>query len=185
MNKDIKLSDLVKSKNVLLVGNSKSLLEKDNSKLIDSYEFVIRFNLSIGHLHKHSIGNKCDAWIYAMCMARACESTYNNAKNKPKVCVRYGEPFPLGETNIILDVVKDDVRKEVGVSSDLHPSTGIVTLYYLLNKAQCKSISLIGFDSFKKSNFYSSCNRAHLCHNLDAESEYIKRLFDDGKITLT
>ena len=185
MNKDIKLSDLVKSKNVLLVGNSKSLLEKDNSKLIDSYEFVIRFNLSIGHLHKYSIGNKCDAWIYAMCREHVCESTYNNAKNKPKVCVRYGAPLPLGETNIILDVVKDDVRKEVGVSSDLHPSTGIVTLYYLLNKARCESISMIGFDSFKKSNFYSSSHRAHLCHNLDAESEYIKRLSKDGKIILT
>lgn len=176
MNKGIKLSDLVKDKNVLLVGNSKSLLKKDNSELIDSYEFVIRFNLSIAHLHKYSIGNKCDAWIYAMCREHVCESTYNGARNKPKACIRYGNPYPLGELNSVLDVEKDDVRREIGIDQGMHPSTGVVTTWYMLNTAKPKSISLIGFDSFKSPNFYAASTNAHLCHNLDAEAKYIKRI---------
>jgi chemotaxis methyl-accepting protein methylase len=35
-------ADLVKDKNVLLIGNSSSIKNKDYSELIDSYEFVIR-----------------------------------------------------------------------------------------------------------------------------------------------
>ena len=176
MNKDIKLSDLVEGKNVLLVGNSKSLLKKDYSQLIDSYEFVIRFNLSIGKLNNYNIGTKCDAWIFAMCRENIINSTYSAAQIKPRVCVRYGDPFNIGEVNINLDVKKDDVRKEIGISADMYPSTGIATTWYMLNKAKPKYLSLIGFDSFKSPNFYAASTNAHLCNNLDAEAEYIKRI---------
>ena len=179
----MKLSDLVKDKNVLLVGNSKSLLEKNNAELIDSYEFVIRFNLSIARLHNYNIGNKCDAWIYAMCRQNVINNTYNSAQIKPRVCVRYGDPYEIGEVNINLDVKKDDVRKEIGIAQRptrnqqlMHPSTGIVTTWYMLTKAEPKSLSLIGFDSFKNPNFYSNYQNAHLCHNLGAEEAYLKRI---------
>ena len=183
MNKDIKLSDLVEGKNVLLVGNSKSLLKKDYSQLIDSYGFVIRFNLSIHHLHKYSIGDKCDAWIYAMCREHVCESTYNSAKNKPKMCVRYGKPLDIGEINITLDVNKVDVINSIGIGEDLHPSTGVVAIWYMLNNATPKSISLIGFDSFKECNFYAAHNSAHLCHSLSAEEKYLTDMHKEGKIS--
>ena len=171
----MKLSDLVKDKNVLLVGNSKSLLEWDNAALIDSYEFVIRFNLSIGKLHNYNIGNKCDAWIFAMCDEYAINQTYRNSRIKPRVCVRYGDPFNIGEVNIVLDVNKDDVRRELRIGTDLHPTTGVVTTWYMLNRAKPKSLSLIGFDSFKNPNFYTP--KFHTRgHNLDAETAYLKQI---------
>lgn len=176
MNKDIKLSDLVKGKNVLLVGNSKSLLKNNNAALIDSYEFVIRFNLSIGKLHKYNIGKKCDAWVFAMCREQIIKNSYDSALIKPRVCVRYGAPFNIGDVNIKLDVKKDDVRKEIGIGVDMHPSTGVVVTWYMLNNAEPKSLSLIGFDSFKNPNFYASNTNAAVCHNLDAETEYLKRV---------
>ena len=172
----MKLSDLVKDKNVLLVGNSKSLLEWDNAALIDSYEFVIRFNLSIGKLHNYNIGNKCDAWIFAMCNERIINQTYEDSRIKPRVCVRYGDPFNIGEVNIVLDVNKDDVRRELRIGRDLYPTTGVATTWYMLNRAKPKSLSLIGFDSFKNPNFYASCTNADLCHNLAAETAYLKQI---------
>lgn len=184
MNRDIKLSDLVKDKNVLLVGNSSSLLKKDNSNLIDSFEFVIRFNLSITHISAYSIGTKCDAWVFAMCRDEVIRKTYNGSKIKPKVCVRYGSPFDIGEVSINLDVNKDDIRKELNIEEEAHPSTGIVTTWYILNKAKTKSVSLIGFDSFKNHNFYTKHNKAHLCHNPDAEKNYLSGLAKNKKITL-
>lgn len=184
MNKDIKLSDLVKDKNVLLVGNSSSLLKKDNSDLIDSFEFVIRFNLSIAHMSAYSIGAKCDAWIFAMCRDDVIRRTYEGAKIKPKVCVRYGKPFDIGEINIELDVNKDDVKKELNIEDDMHPTTGVVTTWYMLNKAKTKSLSLIGFDSFKNHNFYTQSNKAHLCHNLDSEKKYLSELVENKRINL-
>lgn len=184
MNKDIKLSNLVEGKNVLLVGNSSSLLESDKSSFIDSFEFVIRFNLSIAYMHKHKIGKRCDAWIYAMVRENLCKSTFNQAVIKPKHCVRYGKSFSLGDSYMGLDVIKSDVRKEVGIPDDMHPSTGIATLNYLLNKAKCKSISLIGYDSFKKHNFYTKANNAHKCHHLNMESRYLEKLAGEEKITI-
>jgi hypothetical protein len=184
VSRDIKLSDLVEGKNVLLVGNSSSLLESDKSSFIDSFEFVIRFNLSIAHLHKHRIGRRCDAWVYAMVREHICKNTFHQARVKPKHCVRYGDPFPLGNSYMELDVIKDDVRKEVGISADMYPSTGIATLYYLLNKANCGSISLIGYDSFKKHNFYTKTNNAHKCHNLDLEAKYLEKFVGKEQITI-
>ena len=176
MSKEIKLSDLVKDKNVLLVGNSKSLLEKDNATLIDSYEFVIRFNLAVGKLHNYNIGNKCDAWIYAMCRESVIAETFRCAKIKPKVCVRYGKPYNIGKLNITLDVNKNVVRQAVGIQPNLHPSTGVVTTWYMLNKAKPKSLTLIGFDSFKKSNFYTAHINATQFHSEEAEDAYLKQV---------
>lgn len=184
MNKDTKLSDLVKGKKVLLVGNSKTLLEEGKADLIDSFEFVIRFNLSIAYMSAYSIGTKCDAWVFAMCRDNVIRKTYKEAKIKPRVCVRYGDPFDIGEANIKLDINKDDVRSEIGIDTNMHPSTGIVTLYYLLTKARCNTISLIGFDSFENHNFYSKSNNAHLCHSQDAERRYLSELVESRKITL-
>lgn len=184
MNKDIKLSDLVKDKNVLLVGNSSTLLKKDNSDLIDSFEFVIRFNLSIAHMSAYSIGTKCDAWLFAMCGENVIQRTYEGAKIKPRVCVRYGAPFNIGEVNINLDVNKNDIKKELNIGEGMHPTTGIVTTWYMLNKTAAKSVSLIGFDSFQNHNFYTKVNRANLCHNLDAEKKYLSELVEDKKINL-
>jgi hypothetical protein len=184
VNKDIRLSNLVKDKDVLLVGNSSSLLKKDNSDLIDSFEFVVRFNLSISHLHSYSIGRKCDAWIFAMCRDNVIRRTYEGAKIKPKICVRYGAPFCIGDVNINLDVNKGDVRKELNIEEDTHPSTGIATTWYMVNKTKAKSVSLIGFDSFMNHNFYTKTNRAHLCHSLEAEKKYLSELAENKRINL-
>ena len=185
MNKDLRLSDIIEGKRVLLVGNSKSLLEKDYSQLIDSYEFVIRFNLAIRHLGKYPIGTKCDAWIYAMCREQVCRSTYNIAKYKPKHCIRYGNELKIGESYLNLGADKNEVRKAIGISEDMHPSTGIVTTYHLVNHCNCKSISLIGFDSFKNSNFYTHQNNAAVCHVPSKESNYLQELSDNRKIVFT
>jgi hypothetical protein len=187
VNKDIKLSNLVKDKNVLLVGNSSSLLKKDNSGLIDSFEFVIRFNLSISHMSTHSIGTKCDAWVFAMCKNSIILRTYQNAKIKPKVCVRYGNPFDIGDVNINLDVDKDDVRKELNIENNMHPSTGITTTWYMLNKSKPKSLTLIGFDSFSTKNFYEGSHRLSSIktrHQPDVEKEYLIKLSEEKKIKL-
>ena len=61
-------ANIVKNKNVLLVGNSSFILEQNKAEYIDSMEFVIRFNLAPLHQHKHyaNIGRKIDAWFFTM-----------------------------------------------------------------------------------------------------------------------
>ena len=54
----------------------------------------------------------------------------------------------------------------------------------MLNKAKPKSLSLIGFDSFKNPNFYASSQNAHLCHNLNAEEAYLRKLSEENHIQI-
>lgn len=135
----------------------------------------------------YSIGTKCDAWIFAMCKNNIITRTYQNAKIKPKVCIRYGNPFDIGDVNINLDVNKDDVRKELNIENDMHPSTGIATTWYMLNKANPKSLTLIGFDSFFSKNFYEGSHRLGSIktrHHPDVEKEYLRKLSEEKKIKL-
>ena len=184
MSKEIKLSDLVNNKNVLLVGNSKTLLDTDYSSLIDSYEFVIRFNLAIKYLHQYKIGNKCDAWIYAMLREQVCKLTYNEATIKPKYCIRYGNITQFDEHTMTLDIDKNEVRETLGIPEEKFPSTGIATVHYLVNKCNCSTLSLIGFDSMINSNFYIRTNRAKVHHCPYKEKTYLNALQSDNKLNI-
>ena len=57
-----KLKDIVKNKSIVIIGPSPSLLEKDNGKLIDSYDIVIRVKKGypIKEDLKKNLGEKID-----------------------------------------------------------------------------------------------------------------------------
>lgn len=178
MNNDLRLSNLVKGKQVLLVGNSASLLQSNSANLIDSYEYVIRFNLAIGHFHSYNIGKKCSAWVFAMMRKSVVQSTYRSAQIKPETCVRYGERVELDVPYLILDVSKNQIAEEIGIGPGIHPSTGLVTAWYMINRARPASLSLIGFDSFTSKNFYQNrhaLETIRTVHNPLAEQEYLAR----------
>jgi len=185
---DLTIQKHVENKNVLLVGNSKTILDKDNSSLIDSFDFVVRFNLSIGYLNKsgfENMGTKCSAWVFAMCREWVCEKVYNESLIKPKHCIRYGGAFNIGENNLTLPAsLKKTVHKELNIPENLCPTTGVAFLYFLINNCNCKSISLIGYDSFKNNNFYNTNNKANECHSLPDEANYLKSLISNGFIKL-
>lgn len=174
------LGDAVKGKDVLLVGNSSSILGARLGTKIDSFEFVIRFNLSIAHLNS-STGKKTNAWIFAMARQSVCEKIHRLAHPKPNLCVRHPRhpTPPLSFDHITLDASISDVQR--ALETDLDPSVGVCTLWYLLNHCEAKSISLVGFDSFLKSNFYTA--RKHRSnHPGDKERLYIERLRTNGEI---
>ena len=185
---ELRLWDLIKDKNVLLVGNSNTLLKKDNSELINSYEFVVRFNLSIQHYHKYSsLGTKCDAWIYAMSHTKRIIDVWNKSQAKPLHCIRYGpEKMQIGPYKYFINsnLVKSTLRKELELPKSKHPTTGIATIWYFLNKTSAKSISLIGFDSFKSVNFYTRKNGSEQWHNYNSEREWIYNKVKEKKINL-
>jgi len=180
----MKLSDAVKGKEVLVVGNSRSLLLQDYSELIDSHEFVIRFNHSIAYLHRYAIGQKCDAWIFAMMLENLCQEIYSKAEVKPDLCVRYDRhpPVNLGRDYIHLDCEPKDVALAIDTKKD--PSVGISTIWYLLNKAFPAKIKLIGFDSFKKANFYRKriSRSVEKRHQAKAEERYLNKQSEEGNI---
>lgn len=191
-------AQLVKDKQVLLVGNGNSLVKRDNSKLIDSYEFVIRFNLAIKKEHPHQ-GKKIDAWFYTMVKDSRCKRTYNLAKIKPRHCIRHHtSPLVLGENNYLIDteIYRKKFNRMLNLSGsgdnsptirERHASTGLCCIHYLKEYCNPKSISIIGFDSFSTKNFYEKNFRLDsikTCHSPDIEKDYLKKLSEEKSIQI-
>jgi len=176
-----RLSDAVRGKEVLLVGNSKSIIRAGLGSKIESSEFIIRFNLAIGHLNSCT-GMKTDAWVFAMKREEVCQRIYNNAIIKPALCVRHDRhPRPELDFNFIpLDVSISDIQKELQTTLD--PSVGICTLWYILNCSKPKKVSIVGFDSFSNPNFYARKNISRVQHPASEEARYISKLKSSKKI---
>lgn len=180
-------ANLVKNKNVLLVGNGSSVLKHDYSKDIDSYEFVIRFNYAIKNLNQYkTIGTKTDGWFYSIKCPKRCNEVYNNAKVKH--CIRHDhEPLDIGEKQY--HIPHEPYRRKFNESLDIKgkrqtASTGLCAIHYLVEYCEPESISIIGYDSFKTSNFYCdpSYNIAYRWHFGHIEEQYINKLLNENKI---
>lgn len=183
------INNIVNNKNIVLVGNSKSTLGLGD--FIDSYEFVIRFNKAISFLNsnKYNIGSKFDAWVYAMVDEKYCRLLYDKARIKPRYCVRYSNKdvyhLKFGNSSQIdREFVLPKVSKELSLSSGQQPSTGVSMLYYLVEYCDFKSITLVGFDSFKNCNFYENRKWAGLWHDGEKEAGYIDKLEKQKIITV-
>lgn len=175
------LSKQIKGKEVLLVGNSESIIGAGLGPTIQSAEFVIRFNLSIAHLNSCT-GTKTDAWVFAMKRQRVCRKIYNNAIIKPRACFRHERhPDPGLDFNFIpLDVSISSVQKELQTTLD--PSVGVCTLWYVLNCSEPKNVSIVGFDSFLSKNFHAEMNIPRSQHPVAEEARYISDLKSSKKI---
>ncbi len=170
--------DLVRDKQVLIVGNSTSI--RGQGALIDSYEFVIRLNYAISQNKKFNIGTKCSAWVYAMSSENLALTTFTRANIKPEYCVRFASPARKQIGNFIdlsseRGKVYSHLMQELGLKKGQNPSTGVSLVYYLTLCAP-KSISLIGFDSFKRPNFYANRVWAAQWHDTNAEAGYLENL---------
>ena len=189
---------LIKDKQVLLVGNGDSLNKIDNSKLIDSYEFVVRFNLAIIMKHPHS-GIKADAWFYTMVSEKKCRSIYGEAIIKPKHCIRHHtKPLNIGQNNYLIntEIYRKRFNRILNLSGsgderppirERHASSGLCCVHYLIEYCEPKSISLIGFDSFMTKNFYENIHRIRTIkgrHSPDIEKEYLRKLSKENRIQI-
>jgi hypothetical protein len=183
----ITLESLVRDKDVLLVGNSGVLNDLKMGKVIDSYECVIRFNHAIAHLNPETTGIKTDIWMFAMKSPNVCRDVYRKSKYKPTVCVRYGINKPVnGLSYIVFDMKeqKQKIRDLLEIHKNRHPSTGIVTMGYLIDQCSPSGLTCVGFDSFSLPNFYLSFNSNALYkwHDSDKEAQFISDQITRGKI---
>ena len=176
---------LIKDKEVLLVGNSSSLLTGSWADDIDSHEFVIRFNLAPMHQSGYpNIGKKIDAWFFTMIREDLCKTVYKSAHITPKHCIRHhNKPLSLGEISYFIntEIYRQRFKEMLGI--DKWPSSGLCLVHYLIEYCAPKSISLIGFDSFSNPNFYVDSSNAHLCHSLSIEEKYLRDMHKEGKIS--
>tara|TARA_R100000808_G_C2153121_1_gene163033 strand:- start:409 stop:1122 length:714 start_codon:yes stop_codon:yes gene_type:complete len=205
------LINLVKNKDVILVGNSVEILQYDNGELIDSYDTVVRFGKGFPTPPiEHAIGKRTDIWQTGI-LRRHMFMKFSDAQvrlfNRSRIYldkeIKENKLPNFPYVNMYSDQELDQIYKEFNFTDPrLHsprPSQGFISLLFFTRKIPTyKSLTLIGFDFFAKT--YSSkvgSGRPHSWHKprldtpietdnphtgITIERDYALQLEKEGKI---
>lgn len=140
-----------KDKRVCLVGNADSIFEK--KRRIDSFDVVCRMNRGTPCGKEKYIGKRTDILFLSTNMAG------ENIKKlfDPKfvvwmtICRRLASQWTLG--NAIQNPGKD--WKRLHHQLGINPTTGIMSLKFMLKRMEFKSLTIYGFDFFATKSWYN------------------------------
>lgn len=174
---------------VLLVGNGKM---ENKGELIDSYDFVIRFNDFEINNHESDVGSKVDAISF-----HCSDFTFPHTKLLEKNYLRYREksyifttaPIFQNSKNDILHLQSDthllNVFKPIQMKPEIRLSSGII-LILNLSLFFDKKIHLIGFDfmesghywdpNFSNNQFWADRGKTIPAHNGNYERNIISKI---------
>lgn len=189
---DIKetLLQFCSGKKIVIVGNSSSLLQKENGTIIDEHEVVVRMNH--GYPRKATLpytGQKTDIWVCA----------FNNLIQQIREYQIFSPKFAIrlnNETHIhprMKDVFLrwdmknwEQIKRTTGIKK--YPSTGLITIYFFTQFLKLEEISITGFDFFATNNFYRNTKRrnamAKAWHSPGLEKKIIMDLINEKKIMM-
>jgi len=153
----------IEGKSVAIIGNARSLFDKEYGEAIDGHDFVIRFNK--GFITKpESQGTKTSFLILACPMEKEQIDSFNAefVANR-SASSSYGNkvPYTLGNQE------RNDMKNYIGAQ----PSTGFMAIDISLAFG-AKSIDLYGFDWEKTPTFYNPDGYKTL-HNYQKEQEIL------------
>lgn len=159
----------IKGKRVAIVGNAKSIFDKKNGDLIDSHDFIIRFNRGFIETPV-SQGAKTTMVMLAINMEPEKLKLYN-----AKWVVNRSNHYD----NRVNYIIPNPDRQRMRDKLESQPSTGFMAIDLCLY-AQAKSIDLFGFDGEKTPTFYNDPNYVTQ-HNYSKEQELI-HLYEKSKL---
>jgi len=167
------IQEYVKDKNVLLVGNNQSLPNTDKSKLIDSYDIVVRMN----HAEPQpNIGKKTDI-------------LFTSTKLSNKEILQFHSRYLIWMTKSIKRLPEHlrsctihNPPEDWQELKDLYPnkqlpSTGCIVINFLLKHIEFKSLTIYGFDNFLKSGTWYHGIKNQAWHNGKFEKELMENWF--------
>jgi lipopolysaccharide biosynthesis glycosyltransferase len=183
-------------KNVLIIGNSPSLLEKEYGKLIDNYDYVVRLNDYEVKGYESNVGTKTDCWF----TGGGHKTSIKNRKvdnTDYVICpgvtqYRIAEKFiiekvkqNLGIFNTDLKILNKKLVNQMHSIAKLdYASTGLMAIVYFSHILK-KNVSIIGFDFFQSYNHHYYDNRKTTissAHKFDQEKAFIDKAIKYGRI---
>jgi hypothetical protein len=170
------LKNFCLNKSIIIVGNSQTLIEKNNGKIIDSYDIVVRMNHGYPRNEfKKQMGEKIDIWAVSFLNEELLLHEFKLIQHKIKYLFRANiikSSYILkSNVNIVMSGGSFYENAQKIVKPHL-PSTGFFTFF--LFKELCNiEPKLIGFDFFKTSNLKFSSKKDFKHHNFEKEKEFI------------
>lgn len=185
-------------KTIAVVGNSSSLFNSSHGALIDSHDIVIRFNWALeSRLHQWpaNVGTKFNIYVFAIRSPSKLRQILNRGILKDKdfvIRTRHNDSYFLNEKDRrrILYYSQEEFKESISneLFTNKEPSSGAMTVQFLIDCVDFKSISLFGFDFFESSrNRPQESNEFKSfffhAHNKDYESKFFKNLISEYKGT--
>ena len=175
----VELDDLaadISGKSVALVGNARSMLEKEHGNRIDQADIVVRIN-SAPNSSQKSHGSRTDWHALAIRNSRELRRRVtprrvlwmSHKRNRLDWATATAEGFylfPQQEFN--------NLSIELGA----RPSTGVM-LIGLLQRLPARRVELFGFDFFNSLSLTGSRTSAQVPHDFDAERIWVKKLVNN------
>jgi len=185
---------------IALIGNSSKLLNNDYSELIDSHDWVVRFNLarvkkfekyvgsktSIRMVNHHVFTGTTDASLFSK-----YDVNFIPSIGEPIILCKYLSNFEniakIRNIKVPVSYVKDETYDKacVMLKNEKSPSMGFIAIVFALEIFN--DVSIFGFELDKQNNpshYWEETNNfnASNYHNFSIENEKIKELIKDKKI---
>ena len=198
---NFKNSNLKKIKNInstiLIVGNSKNIIDKNMGKKIDTFDNIIRFNdykikdfendvgtktsiHFVNHLNgknKDFVNNLKDDKLYITYLIKT-KRNKNNIKNFKKIKNKY----PL---EYLYNIARKFIKNKKIVNKIPHLRLGLIAICCMLYYK--KKVIIYGFDTENNTSgehYQNHRNFNEKVHNNDIEREILKYLIDNKLITI-
>lgn len=148
----IEIKKFCKNKNLVLIGNADSVLRKE--KKIDDFDIVCRMNRGTPRGKECYLGTRTDVHFLSTGMSHKNIIAMFNPVFVVwmTVCNRLAHKWTV--ENAIQNPKQDwfDLYKKLGIN----PTTGMMSLNFLLNHIQFKTLTIYGFDFFKTKTWYNT-----------------------------
>lgn len=174
------LKNLLKGKNIAIVGNSNSLLTKKQASEIDSHDIVIRFNKGFP---SKKVGFKTDILFLACSLTHTELERFGKVYTvkRSKLCANDCD-FAISTPDRVsfAQASTQYVRSRGGMRCQA--STGFLAINFVLG-TDYKNIDLYGFDFFAQDTYYNPAGYQTL-HNGDKEAEKVLEYEESGLLNI-
>lgn len=175
------LKQFLKNKSVAIVGNSSSILEKQQGLEIDEHDIVIRFNRGFPYVAPLSLGTHTDI-LFLACTLTNQELAMYNAKytvRRSKLCHNI---CTFNIDRLDRARISQQPGKLIKPGHRSQPSTGFVAINFVLT-CDYKKLDVYGFDFFKTPTYYNPKGYQTL-HNGNKEGEKVLEYQKCGLLTI-
>lgn len=169
---------------LILVGSGTSLLNKENGKIIDSFEDVVRFNAFTTQGFEKYVGSKTTIWFNVNPTDRADSHTYKRIYAhswdiQEEKCPVYS--YYKGRENVT-KLPRTTIDEAINLTGGVSPSTGLLAIIHLLK--QHKQVTITGYDWWENEDhhYYGKEHYRGPNHKPLIEKEIIYNLIELGKV---
>ncbi len=168
-------------KDLCLLGNSDSILKEE--KDIDAFDVVCRMNRGTPKGKEKYLGSRTDMLFHSTHMSgeNITKVSYTNPRFVVwmTVCHRLASAWAMKNAYQNPPIDWNYLYSQLGIN----PTTGMMSLYFLLNHTDFKSLTIYGFDFFKTKTWYNKAIDSGQKHSgKKEEGLFMKMIKDNPKV---